>query len=117
VTAHLSVVLRRIIDEFRTQLANDRVGVEETGDDMMHRVYLDAGGRGAMLAAWDTGMIQISAIDYEADDAPTELALESGDQDLVRQILLRLQGWLLKPALGGLNADSLIESLKQEYGT
>lgn len=109
--------LKRLIDERRERLLDEQVVIDENDGDALHRVYIELGERGVMFTVWDTGMAQVSAIDYLADGIPSELAIEEVTGGVVARILDALESWLLRRSAVGISAERLIVFIESELSS
>ncbi|MEN1888656.1 immunity protein TriTu family protein [Streptomyces mirabilis] len=92
-------VLKARVDEARPRLEESGFTLEviaspERTEKKSFGVYMEREGRGVYLTVWDSGEVQVSAIDYDVDTYPSEKYLSDAHADRLGAEFEKLVDWL-----------------------
>lgn len=91
--------LKVLVDEVRPQLEGSGFtleafeSLERTGKKSFG-VYVERGGRGFYLTVWESGEVQVSAIEYGVDPSPREKYLSDLHADRLGAEFEKLVDWV-----------------------
>lgn len=91
--------LKALVDEARPKLEGSGFALElfespERTEKKSFGVYMERGGRGFYLTVWESGEVQVSAIDYDVNAFPRERHLSAVQVGRLEAEFEKLVDWV-----------------------